>query len=82
MKFREGEGPLYLMAGISDPHSKTNPGAEAILGEPPAYTFEPKVVSDTRVAGRFTTNGPAKTTTGGYPYSFDVTFNIPRKACE
>jgi hypothetical protein len=81
VKFRD-EGPLYLMAGLTDPASTTNPGSEPILGEPPAYTFHKKVVDDTRIAGRLATGGAAKTTANERPYSFDVTFDVPRKACE
>jgi hypothetical protein len=82
VKFRDEEGPLYLMAGITDPGSKTNPGSEPILGEPPAYTFEKKAVDENRAAGRLTTNGPARTTSNDIPYAFDVTFDVPRAACE
>ena len=81
VKFAEG-GPIYLMAGISDPASKVNPGVEPILAEPPPYTFEKKVVDDDRIAGKLATGGTVKTSPNEIPYAFDITFDLPRKACQ
>ena len=81
VKFAE-QGPIYLMAGIADPASKVNPGLEPILAEPPPYTFEKKVVDDDRIAGKLATAGTVKTSPNEIPYAFDITFDLPKNACQ